>query len=119
MESRSIHRFARIAPTKVRPVAELIKGLTVEEAYAVLEASRKRGARFLEKVLRAAEAHILDEREEASSAEIIVEKVWVDEGPRMKRWRPRAFGRAFPILKRTSHIGVVVRYEEPGNGSEG
>jgi len=112
MESRSVHRYARISASKVRPVAELVRGLSVDSAQAVLKASPRRGARFLEKVIKAAAAHILDQNQAASVQDMIVDKVWIDGGPLMKRFRPRAFGRTAKILKRTCHISVVLTTKE-------
>jgi large subunit ribosomal protein L22 len=104
---RSSHRFARIAPTKVRPIANLIRSATVSEALEILQFTPNRGARLLEKVLKSAIANAEDEAVREVEKLHVVE-VRVDEGPRMKRFQPHARGSAFPILKRMSHIHVEI-----------
>lgn len=102
------HRFARISPTKVRPVARMIKGLSVPKALETLSFSPKRGARMLEKVLRSALANAGVDAEPSS---MYVEDARVDGGPiatGTKRWIPVARGMTHPIKKRTSHIVVTI-----------
>lgn len=102
------HRFARISPTKVRPIAKLIKGMPVAKALETLQFNPRRGARMLEKVLHSAMANAgLD----AEPAEMFVQDARVDGGPiatGTKRWIPVSRGMAHPIRKRTSHILVTV-----------
>ena len=102
------HRFARISPTKVRPIANVIKGMPVPKALETLQFSPKRGAKMLEKVLRSAVANAgLD----AEPAELFVQDARVDGGPvapGTKRWIPVSRGMAHPIRRRTSHILVTV-----------
>ena len=104
---RSMHRFARISPTKVRHIADLIRHKPVEEAMATLKFLPNRGARFLEKVLMSAVANAEDQGS-ADVADLLVIDCQVSEGPRLKRIQPRARGTAFPIIKRMSHISVAV-----------
>lgn len=104
------HRFARIAPRKVRPVADLIRKRPVAEALEELKFLPNRGARMLEKVIRSAMANAEDRGAPAVDRLIIVD-ARVDEGPRLKRIRPRARGMAFMILKRMSHIRVELEAE--------
>ena len=102
------HRFARISPTKVRPIARLIKGMPVPKALETLHFSPKRGAKMLEKVLRSAVANA---GVEAEPDEMFVQDARVDGGPAAtgtKRWIPVSRGMAHPIKKRTSHIMVTV-----------
>jgi large subunit ribosomal protein L22 len=102
---KAAHRFARISPTKVRQIADLVRGRTVMEATEVLKFMPNRGARFLEKVLKSATANAEDQAVRDVERLTVVE-ARVDEGPRMKRFQPRARGSAFPIIKRMSHIRV-------------
>jgi large subunit ribosomal protein L22 len=102
--TRAQHRFARISPSKVRPVARLIRGKTVGEALELLSVLPHRSARFLEKVLRSARANA--EEQGHPDTDLLIVRVRVDDGPRLKRIQPRARGMAFLILKRMSHITV-------------
>lgn len=98
-------RSLRVAPQKVRLVADLIRGKQVEEALNILLFTEKRSAKSLEKLLRSAVANA-DQRGGVDVDSLYVGAVFVDGGPTMKRYRPRAMGRAGPILKRTSHVTI-------------
>ncbi len=104
---KASHRFARISATKVRPFAELIRGMTATEALNALRFKPNRGARFLEKVLKSAVANAEDKGARNVDSLKIVESR-VDGGPMIKRIQPRARGMAFLIRKRMSHIHVAV-----------
>ena len=109
MEFTAKHRFARISPTKVRPVGDLIKGRSVNDALALLQFARRRGAYFVNKVLRSAVANAgLDVDVDA----LVVSRVEVNDGPKLKRGRFRARGMWAPIWKRMSHISVTVATTE-------
>jgi large subunit ribosomal protein L22 len=101
------HRYARISPQKCRLVADQIRGLPVARALDVLNFSDKRSAQIVRKVLESAIANA-EHNEGADVDELKVATIMVDEGPHMKRFRPRAKGRGMRILKRTSHITVTV-----------
>ncbi|WP_412496425.1 50S ribosomal protein L22 [Shewanella chilikensis] len=101
------HRFARTSPQKARLVADQIRGLPVSKALEILTFSPKKAAVLVKKVLDSAIANA-EHNEGADIDELKVGKVFVDEGPTMKRIMPRAKGRADRIMKRTSHITVVV-----------
>jgi len=107
MEAFAKHRHARTSPQKARLVADQIRGLHVEKALEVLSYSPKKGADLVKKVLESAIANA-EHNEGADIDELSVSKIFVDEGPTMKRIKPRAKGRADRILKRSSHITVVV-----------
>ena len=107
MEALAKHRFARTSPQKARLVADQIRGLHVEKALEVLSYSTKKAADLMKKVLESAIANA-EHNEGADIDELRVAKVFVDEGPTMKRIKPRAKGRADRVLKRSSHITVVV-----------
>ena len=107
MEAFAIHRHARTSAQKARLVADQIRGLHVEKALEVLSYSPKKGAGLVKKVLESAIANA-EHNEGADIDELLVSQIFVDEGPTMKRIKPRAKGRADRILKRSSHITVVV-----------
>ncbi len=107
MEVAARLRFARISPQKGRLVADQIRGLRVDKALDILAFSPKKGAALMKKVLESAIANA-EHNEGADVDELSVKTVFVDQGPTMKRIRPRAKGRANRILKRTSHITVAV-----------
>ena len=107
MEAIAKHNFARISPQKARLVADLIRGKSVDQALEILTFSNKKAAELVKKVLESAIANA-EHNEGADIDDLNVAKIFVDEGPIMKRIMPRAKGRADRILKRSSHITVVV-----------
>ena len=107
MQAIAKHRYARISAQKARLVADQIRGQKVEHALNTLNFSTKKSAGLLKKVLESAIANA-ENNEGADIDTLIVERVFIDEGPTMKRLRARAKGRANRILKRTSHITVQV-----------
>lgn len=114
MEARAVARFVRIAPRKVRLVIDLIRGKPVEEALTLLDFVPKRASGLVGKVLRSAVANA-EHNHDLKRADLVVAEAFVDQGPTMKRWHPRQRRRAFPILKRTSHITVVLRSRKEGS----
>lgn len=107
MEVLAKHRFARTSPQKARLVADQIRGLPVAKALEILAFSPKKAAVLVKKVVDSAIANA-EHNEGADIDTLKVAKIFVDEGPVMKRIMPRAKGRADRIIKRTSHITVVV-----------
>ncbi len=107
MDVLAKHKFARISPQKARLVADQIRGLNVEEALEILKFSPKKGADLVNKVLNSAIANA-EHNEGADIDELIVSQIFIDAGPTMKRIKTRAKGRADRIIKRSSHITVVV-----------
>ncbi len=107
MEARAVGRNIRIAPRKVRRVADTIRGQSVEQALTVLKSLPQRAAPLLAKVLKSALANA-EHREMPDLESLRISRVTVDPGPSLKRFIPRAMGRATPIRKRTSHITIVV-----------
>ncbi|MEE9132496.1 MAG: 50S ribosomal protein L22 [Gemmatimonadota bacterium] len=116
MEAKAVARYLRQSPRKMRLVADLIRGQSVNEAYAILQFNTKKAARPVEKILRSAVANAMyradEQGERLDVDELYVKKAHVDEGPTFKRWRARAMGRASPIRKRTSHVTVIVDRKE-------
>ena len=103
----AISRFVRISPRKARLAAGLIRGLPVAQATLQLQLSQLKGGRLLKKTLDSAVANA--ERElDARRENLLVHEVRIDEGPRMKRAKPKNKGGRHPILKRTSHFTVIV-----------
>jgi large subunit ribosomal protein L22 len=101
-------RFVRIAPMKARRVVDMVRGQDVDDALALLKFAPQAAASTVYKVLESAVANAAG-TESLERATLVVSKAMVDEGPTMKRWRPRAQGRASRINKRTSHITIVVQ----------
>ena len=116
MEARAIARNIRQSPRKMRLVIDLIRGRSVNDAFAILQFSKKRAAEQIDKTLRSAVANARTKAEDAGELvdvdELIVKEAFVDEGPRMKRWRAAAMGRAAPIVHPTSHVTIVVETKE-------
>jgi large subunit ribosomal protein L22 len=106
METKAQAKYIRIAPQKVQVIVPAVKGRKVEEAIALLRFLPRKGARILSRVLHSAVANAGQNKVDVDT--LYVKKIMVDQGPTMKRWMPRAMGRATPILKRTSHITVIL-----------
>jgi len=106
MVYQATHKHARIAPRKARLVADMIRGLAVDEAMTALEFSKKRAAWYYKAVLKSAIANA--EEEDADVSSLFITESRVDEGPTIKRFQPKDRGRAHPIMKRTSHLYVVL-----------
>jgi large subunit ribosomal protein L22 len=116
-EARASAKFVRMSPYKVRYVLALIRGKHVDEARRVLQFTTKAPGRELAKILNAAVANA-ENTLNVPADNLFVTRCWADEGPTLKRWRPRALGRAYRIRKRTSHITIVVQPKEGVGGSE-
>lgn len=104
----AVARFVRITPQKARRVVNLVRGLEVDEALALLKFAPQAAAENVYKLVDSAAANA-ETTEGLDRSTLVISKVQVDEGPTMKRWRPRAKGAANRILKRSSHITVVVQ----------
>jgi len=112
MEAKAQARYVRVTPMKARRVVDLIRGKQAGEAVAVLEFAPQAASETVLKVVQSAIANARVKADRASEPfderTLVVQAAYVDEGPTMKRFRPRAQGRAYRINKRTSHITVVV-----------
>jgi len=108
MEFRATLRFARISPTKVRPVARLVQSMPLNQALTVLRLEKRRAGSFLHKLVRAAWANAQEKDAGYDEEDFFVKSALVDGGPSIKRMRPRSMGRANIIHKRCSHITVVL-----------
>jgi len=111
MQAKAIQRFVRITPRKANQVLELIRGQSVESAQTTLRFTPKNGARIVQKVLKSAAANALHEGK-VRIEDLFVKEAVVGAGPTLKRWLPRAQGRATPLLKRMSHVSVTVATRE-------
>lgn len=108
---RASSRYVRVAPRKARLVANQVRGMQIEKARALLEFSPRGAARDIVKLIDSAAANA-ENNFDLVADEMTVAEITVDEGPVLRRYRPRALGRATPINKRTSHIAVALSPEE-------
>lgn len=112
MAFKALHRYARISPRKVRPLADLVRGKYADEALDILKFQPHRGARMIEGVIRSALGNAQDPDQNTGKTvnvdDLYVSEIKIDGGPMFKRIRPRARGMAYPILKRSSHITVTL-----------
>lgn len=108
---KASHRFARISATKVRPFADLIRGMTVEDGLNALKYQPNRGARFIEKVLKSAQANAED-RGARNVERMKITDARADGGPMFKRIRPMSRGMAFTIRRRFAHIHIGIDVPE-------
>jgi large subunit ribosomal protein L22 len=117
-EARAFQRSARQSPYKMRLVIDQIRGKTVNEALALLAFSKKHAAKQIEKVLKSAVANAeyaaRNENATLDVDELFVKHAIINEGIKMKRWTPAAMGRATPMIKRTSHVEIVVAERPEG-----
>ncbi len=104
------HRFARIAPRKARLLADLIRGRDVDDALTLLRFAKQRASGMIEKVVKSAVANAGEQ--EANTGALYVSQCWIDPGPVIKRFQPKDRGKAYSILKRTSHIIVTLDERE-------
>lgn len=111
MEAKAVAKYIRISPRRVRQVIDLIRGKRVREAEAILMVTPKRGSRAVAKVLKSAVANA-EHNYDLDAGDLVVSRAYVDEGPTLKRYQPRAMGRANVRRKRSSHITVVVGEKE-------
>lgn len=107
METRAVAKFVRISPRKIRLVMDQVRGRQVGEALNMLSFAPQRGARILKKLVNSAIANA-EQNTSVDVDSLYIMRVYADEGPTLKRWRPRAQGRATSIRKRTSHLTVVL-----------
>lgn len=111
MEAKAHLRYARIAPRKVKIVLDLIRGKDTDMAMAILKHTPKAASELLQKLLKSAVANA-ENNHGMDKANLYVAECFVGPGPILKRIRPRAQGRAFRVLKRTSHITIVLKEKE-------
>lgn len=113
MQAKAVAKFIRISPRKVRQVVNLIRGKGIGEAFAILKFTPNHSSDAIEKALKSAVANA-EHNYEMTVDNLFVSEIFVDEGPTLKRFSPRAMGRADAIRKRSSHITVVVSEKKEG-----
>ena len=111
MEVRASARYIRTSPRKLRPIVDAVRGKKVDEALAILQFLPSPSARTVAKVVKSAAANA-ENNFEMMPSDLWIANIFVDEGPSLKRYRAGPRGRVKPILKRSSHITVVVKEEE-------
>jgi large subunit ribosomal protein L22 len=99
----------RISPRKVRMVVDTVRGKSVSQALSILGFTRKKAALPVQKLLKSAVANAVENGGRSDVDTLVIDRIMVDEGPTLKRYMPRARGRATPIRKRTSHIRIMLR----------
>jgi large subunit ribosomal protein L22 len=109
MEAKAVAKYVRTSPRKARQVADSIRGRAAGDALNVLALTPRKAARLIEKVLRSAVANAREKGARAELDALTVSEIQVGPGPTLKRWLPRARGRATPIRKRTSHVRIILR----------
>jgi len=107
MEVRAVGKYIRISPQKARLVADVVRGMGVDQAITTLRFMPKKGAGIIQKVIESAVANATQD-DQADVDNLYVKTIVVDGGPSLKRIRPRAQGRATGIIKRSSHITVIL-----------
>ncbi len=107
LDTRAVAKYVRISSRKVNIVLKLIRGKLVKDVYAILMCVDKRASKIIEKVLKSAVANA-ENNNGLSGSDLILKEAYVNNGPILKRFQPRAQGRAFRINKRTSHITLIV-----------
>ena len=105
---KAVAKYLLVSPSKVRPVANLVRGKGYTEAVAILEAMPQKGSNLILKVLKSAAANALDQNKKLDEEALYISEIRVNEGPRLKRVWARSHGKRDILLKRMSHITVVV-----------
>jgi large subunit ribosomal protein L22 len=113
LEARAVAKYIRISPLKVRQVVNLVRGKRVAEALAILKFTPKDAAAVIEKVIKSAVANA-EHNLELNQDDLYIARIYVDQGPTLKRYTPRARGRADLKRRRTSHVTVVVSEKKEG-----
>lgn len=107
MEARAVGKYIRISPQKARLVADVVRGMDVDQAITTLRFMPKKAAALLRKVVESAVANATQE-DQVDVDNLYIKSIYIDGGPSLKRIRPRAMGRATGIIKRSSHITVIL-----------
>jgi large subunit ribosomal protein L22 len=107
MEARAVGKYIRVSPQKTRLVADVVRGMDVDQAITTLKFMPKKAAAILRQVIESAVANATQD-DQVDVDNLFVKKIFIDGGPSLKRIRPRAMGRATGIIKRTSHITVIL-----------
>ena len=108
MEAKAIAKYLRMSPSKLKPIADLVRGKSLDEALTILKFTPGKGSEIFEKVVLSAAANA-ENNHDMNRDELYVAEVYANQGPTMKRWRAGARGGASKILKRSSHVGVTLK----------
>ncbi|MFZ5966788.1 MAG: 50S ribosomal protein L22 [Bacillota bacterium] len=108
MEAKAIAKYVRISPRKLKPITDIVRGKNVEEALAILKFVPRVGAPVIAKVIESAKANA-ENNHSMDTDKLYVAEVYANQGPTLKRWRAASKGQGVKILKRTSHVGVVLK----------
>ena len=108
METKASSKFLRQSPKKMRQVVDLVRGKNVHDALKMLGFINKKAAIFVQKVIQSAMANMIVQENSGDIDNLFIKTITVDGGPVFKRWRPAAYGRAVPRIKRTSHLTVIL-----------
>jgi large subunit ribosomal protein L22 len=110
LEAKAVEKYIRVSPRKIKYVIDIIKNKPVEQAVGILSLTPKRAAVHIKKAVQSAAANAMENFKEykISEEDLYIKEIFVTEGPTLKRFKPRARGRADRVLKRTSHITVCV-----------
>jgi len=108
MEAKAYAKYVKMSPSKVKPLADLVRGKDLSEALTILKFTPGKGAELVEKVVQSAAANA-ENNHEMDVSKLYIAEVFANQGPTMKRWRAGSQGRAGRILKRSSHIGVTLK----------
>ena len=108
MEAKAIAKYVRMSPSKLKPIADLVRGKNLEEALTILKFTPGKGSEIFEKVVLSAAANA-ENNHDMNRDELYVAEIYANQGPTMKRWRAGARGGASKILKRSSHVGVTLK----------
>ena len=111
MEAKAVAKYVRMSSSKLKPVADLVRGKDLNEALTILKFTPGKGSELIEKVVKSAAANA-ENNHDMHPDELYVAEINANQGPTMKRWRPGAQGRAGMILKRTSNIYVTLKEKE-------
>lgn len=107
MEARAVGKYIRVSPQKARLVADVVRGMNADQAITTLKFMPKKAAGILKQVIESAVANAT-QNEQVDVDSLFIKKIFIDGGPSLKRIRPRAMGRATGVIKRTSHITVIL-----------
>ena len=108
MEAKAIAKYVRMSPSKLKPIADLVRGKSLDEALTILKFTPGKGSEIFEKVVLSAAANA-ENNHDMNRDELYVAEIYANQGPTMKRWRAGARGSASKILKRSSHVGVTLK----------
>jgi len=108
VEAKAVAKYIRISPRKLKPIADLVRGKKVEDAIAILKFTPRRGSEVFLKVVESAKANA-ENNFNMDTDSLYIAEIYANQGPTMKRWKAGSMGRANPIKRRTSHVGVVLK----------